>query len=491
MAPHLLTTEQMSAADRLSIAAGVSGLQLMEAAGGAVARAVYRRWSRRPVVVLCGPGNNGGDGFVVARLLKARGWSVRVGLLGDAAALEGDAAVMAAQWDGPVEALSTACLKDAALVVDALFGAGLSRPLEGAALALAAAVNARAAPVVSVDTPSGVNGDSGRIEGGAFQAEVTVTFFRKKPGHLLYPGREACGEVVLSDIGVKPDVLNEIRPQAFENTPVLWARVWPAAPAVGHKYDRGHALVVGGGMASSGAARLAARGALRAGAGLVTVAAPRSGLLAYAAHLTAVMVRPADEAKELKSILKDKRFSAALIGPGCGVTSQTAAKTRAVLEVAPAGVVDADALTAFEEASGGLFARLTPRFVLTPHEGEFKRLFKDSLDAAPSKLEAARAAAKAANAIVVFKGADTVIAAPDGRAAVNANAPPWLATAGSGDVLGGFILGLLAAGMPAFEAAAAGVWLHGAAGDVVGRGLIAEDLPEAAPRVLQALWDSL
>ena len=476
----LFSVAEMYAADAAAARAGVPGLTLMENAGRAVADAIVRRWGVRPVSVLCGPGNNGGDGFVAARLLADAGWPVRLSLLGARERLKGDAAAVADRWEHPVEPLSLSLLDGKPLVVDALFGAGLARPLEGVALALAEASAARDLPCVAVDIPSGVHGDTGDVLGGAFRAAVTVTFCRRKYGHLLLPGREQAGEVAVADIGIPAAAVDALALRVHENAPPLWQALLQGPTSDDHKYSRGHALVVGGDGAHSGAARLAARAALRAGAGLVTVHAPEAALPVYASQLTAVMVA---STADLEGALADERRNALLIGPGCGVSPATRTQALRALGAGKRCVLDADALTAFRDDAATLFDALSPDSVLTPHEGEYRRLFAHEGD----KLARARAAAAECGAVVVLKGADSVIAAPDGRAAINANAPPTLATAGSGDVLAGFVLGLLAQGMPAFEAAAAGVWLHGAAAAAFGPGLIAEDLAEALPSVLRAL----
>ena len=476
----LFSVAEMYAADAAAVKAGVPGLTLMENAGRAVADAIVRRWARRPVSVLCGPGNNGGDGFVAARLLADAGWPVRLGLMGSRDRLKGDAAAVAAQWPHPVEPLDLALLDGEPLVIDALFGAGLKRPLGGMALTLAEASAERNLPCVAVDIPSGVHGDTGAALGGAFRAAVTATFGQRKYGHLLLPGREHAGEVVVADIGIPASAIEALELRVHENGPALWQVLLPGPSPADHKYSRGHALVVGGDGAHSGAARLAARAALRAGAGLVTVHAPEDAIPVYAAQLTAVMVA---STTDLGEALADERRNALLIGPGCGVSPKTRAQVLRALGAGKRCVLDADALSAFRDAPAALFAALTPESVLTPHEGEYRRLFAHEGD----RLARARAAAAESGAVVVLKGADSVIAGPDGRAAINANAPPTLATAGSGDVLAGFILGLLAQGMPAFEAAAAGVWLHGAAAASFGPGLIAEDLTETLPSVLRKL----
>lgn len=482
----LLTVSEMYTADSLAIGKGTPGIVLMENAGGAVAQAILARWTSRPTVVLCGPGANGGDGFVVARLLTRAGWPVRLGLLGERGALKGDAALAADAWTGLVEPADPAMLADAELVVDALLGAGLTRPVEGRAADLIAAMSGKT--VIAVDLPSGVHGDDGQILGSAPQAALTVTFYRKKPGHVLTPGRFRCGEIVVADIGIPDAVLDVIQSNHWENGPALWRGVFPQPQPDGHKYQRGHAVALGGGV-MTGAARLAARAALRAGAGLVTVACPSSALPIYAAGSPSLIVEAADDDAAFAALLKDKRKNAVLLGPGAGVGAVTRARVLAALEAEKSCVLDADALTSFADEPQNLLDRLDDRCLLTPHEGEFARLFneRDVAGRGSSKLARARAAAAYSGAVVLLKGADTVVAAPDGRAAVNTLASPWLATAGSGDVLGGVALGLMTQGMPTFEAACAAAWLHGAAGVRLGPGLIAEDLPDALPAVLRHL----
>jgi ADP-dependent NAD(P)H-hydrate dehydratase / NAD(P)H-hydrate epimerase len=482
----LLTPQQMGEADRLTIAGGVLGTVLMERAGLAVADAVSRRFPPRPVVVLCGPGNNGGDGFVAARILAERGWQVRLALLGEPGDLRGDAAAAASRWPGSTEPLSPASLDAAGLAVDAIFGAGLSRPVEGMPRAVVEDLQRRRLPIVAVDVPSGVDGATGEVRGNAPHAAVTVTFFRKKPGHLLLPGRIHCGETVLAQIGIADAALHEVAPDAAENDPVLWLDDLPRPHLESHKYTRGHALVAGGAV-MTGAARLGARAAARLGAGLVTVAAPAPVVPVYAAALTGIIVQPISGLDDFGDLLADKRRNAALIGPGAGVGAETRDKTLAILAAAKRAVLDADALTSFADDAKTLFAAIRSPVVMTPHEGEFARLFARLFDRRGSKLERARRAARESGAVIVLKGADTVIAAPDGRAAINANAPPDLATAGSGDVLAGIVLGLLTQQMPAFEAAAAATWLHGAAADRIGRGLVADDLVEALAPALRDL----
>jgi NAD(P)H-hydrate epimerase len=473
----LLTVAEMGRADALAVASGVPSLALMEAAGFAVAREIRARWPRpRRVRVLCGPGNNGGDGFVIARLLRAAGWPVRVSLLGDATRLTGDAADNARRWDGPIEPLDLGALDRAELMVDALFGAGLSRPVDGIAGTVLSALATRGAtlPCVAVDVPSGLDGDSGTIRGMAAPAALTVTFFRAKPGHLLAQGPAICGDLVVRDIGIPASVLDEIRPATAWNGPALWSL--PARRRQDHKYTRGHGVVFGG-ATMTGAGRLAARAARRMGCGLLTVAAPAEALPLYAQDAPGVLTRALDSAEAVESLLADARLNALLHGPGAGRGPATAARTLAVLTTARPTVLDADALTSFADDPDALFGAITAPCVLTPHAGEFKALFPDLTEGDP--LTRTRAAARRSGAVVLLKGPQTVIAEPAGRAAINTNAPPTLATAGSGDVLAGAILGLLAQGMPAYEAACAAAWLHGAGAHRGPAGLIAEDLPDA------------
>jgi ADP-dependent NAD(P)H-hydrate dehydratase / NAD(P)H-hydrate epimerase len=497
---ELLSNVEMIEADRRAIDGGIAGIDLMEKAGKAVAEAAasWRRAGSR-VVVVAGPGNNGGDGFVAARLLAERGYDVQVHLVGEPARLKGDAALAAQKWKGPVIAARSGErnganeLCGADIVIDALFGAGLDRPVAGPARAMIEAMNAQSAPVIAVDLPSGINGTSGAVMGAAVNAAQTVTFFRKKPGHVLVPGRLHCGAISVADIGIPAAVLARIAPRTFENLPALWRPSFPVPQHQGQKYDRGHAVVVSGPSWSTGAARLAARGALRAGAGLVTVASPREALAVNAVASLAVMVRPVDGAAELTAFLADRRLNALAIGPGVGVGEATCELVLAALAGERAVVLDADAMTSFatepRRLADALIARQGRATILTPHEGEFSRYFGalDKRTKVGSKLERARLAAVITGATILLKGPDTVVAMPDGRASIADNAPAFLATAGAGDVLTGIAAGLLAQNMPAFEAASAAVWLHGEAANVFGPGLISEDLPEMLPRVYRAL----
>jgi NAD(P)H-hydrate epimerase len=491
MRDEILSIQEMRAADAFAVANGVSGEALMDKAGSAVADAVARRWSPRPALILCGPGNNGGDGYVCAARLASRGWPVRVAALGDPDRLSGDAAWARGLWTGPIENLAVAEAGEAGLIVDALFGAGLARPLEGAAARWVEKAEASGAVLVAVDTPSGLDGDAAKASGAVFQADLTVTFHRPKPAHLLYPGRALCGEIVCVDIGILPGWEGKREPNALLNHPGLWSRRLRWGAAQDHKHRRGRLGVFTGGAASTGAARMAAEAGLRVGAGLVTLLSPPSALLVNASASTAVMVARWAEPGEAGALLEEKQADAAVIGPAAGTGEATCEAVLSALDRPTALVLDADALTAFEAEPAPLFAALRPGDVLTPHAGEFRRIFPDIAASDRNKMEQARLAADRAGAVVVFKGPDTVIASPKGIVVVNARAAPGLATAGTGDVLAGLIGGLLAQGLFAPDAAAAGVWIHAEAGLNLSPGQTAEDLLQALPTTLHALRSRL
>ena len=494
---EILTPKEMAEADRLTIAAGTPGIELMERAGAAVARvAAEEAKSGRRIAIVCGPGNNGGDGFVAARLLAEQGFDVRLSLLGSREKLQGDAAKAAARWSGKIEAFGDDVLAHADLIIDALFGAGLARDLSGEPKRAVEAINAAKISVVAVDLPSGIDGASGKVRGAAVRAAHTVTFCRMKPAHLLMPGRTHAGKITVADIGIPDRIVTEVAGNISLNTPDVWIGAYPWPRIDGHKYKRGHAVVVSGPAHATGAARLAARAALRAGAGLVTVAAPKAALPVLSASLEAVMVREASGAAGLKKLLADERLNAVLLGPGNGVGKATKAAVEAAANAKRALVLDADAISSFTRESGKLAKLLKLNRIqalLTPHDGEFAKLFaSDSAQvlAVESKIEKARAAAMLLGAVVLLKGPDTVVAAPDGRATISNNAPPWLATAGTGDVLAGISVGLIAQGMPVFEAACAAVWLHGEAANEAGFGMTAEDLEPALKPVLEQLYEA-
>jgi hydroxyethylthiazole kinase-like uncharacterized protein yjeF len=469
----------MRAIDDAAARAGVPTRTLMENAGRAVADAMTSRFEPRPTAVLCGPGNNGGDGWAAARLLRERGWPVWVETLAPREALSGDAADAASAWAGETYRIG-ADSPMADLFVDALFGAGLSRALEGEAARLARALTPDR--VVAVDVPSGIHGDTGTpAEDVHFSAALTVTFVRKKPAHVLMPARVHCGEIVVADIGVSDDVVAAQRIQLWENAPDLWPLPWPDPDA--HKHARGHVIAASGGAARTGAARLAARAALRVGAGLVTILSPPEALAENAAQLTAIMLRAADGDAAYAEAARTS--ACVVIGPAFGTSDAHYEHLRAGLDAKQRCpfVLDADAITLLSPLTDGLDAR----DVLTPHVGEFRRAFPGLLSNSINRIEAARDAASYARCIVVLKGPDTIIAAPDGRAIVNTTGTPFLATAGSGDVLAGLIAGLIGQGMESFPAAAAGAWLHGRVAEMLGAGLIAEDLCENLPVILNAL----
>lgn len=469
----------MRAIDEASAAAGVSMRTLMENAGRAVAEAIVRRFPQQKTTVLCGPGNNGGDGWVAARVLREMGWPIWVETLVAREALKGDAADAAKAWTGDVFELG-ASGRSAELFVDALFGAGLSRPLEGESARLAALLPAER--VVAVDVPSGVKGDDGVALGEVcFEAALTVTFVRKKTAHVLMPGRAWCGEVVVADIGAPANVVAAQNVHLFENDPSLWALPWPEADS--HKHERGHVIVASGGHTRTGAARLSARSALRTGAGLVTVLSPEDALTENAAQLTAIMLRQTDGEPSFGEAARTAQ--AMVIGPAFGTSDAHYKNLLAAMEAKPRCplVLDADAITLLAPLTHGLEAS----DVMTPHVGEFRRAFPGIWSSASNPIDAARTAAAYARCVVLLKGPSTVIAAPDGRAIVNTTGTPFLATAGSGDVLAGIIAGLIGQGMASFEAAAAGAWTHGRAGEAFGPGLTADDLPDILPIIFNAL----
>ncbi|ENR70559.1 bifunctional ADP-dependent NAD(P)H-hydrate dehydratase/NAD(P)H-hydrate epimerase [Brucella abortus] len=495
---ELLTPEEMARADRLTMEGGIKdGFALMLAAGRAVADIAQHMFpQKQPVAVLCGPGNNGGDGYVAAQYLLEAGYEAVC--FAAAPPRQGTDAMRASIfYKGQVRDLNEFSPVSFGGIIDALYGAGLARAVEGAQATVIDAVNASGLPVVAVDLPSGISGATGMALGAAMRAKATVTFFRKKPGHLLQPGRAHCGIIHIADIGIPDRILGEINPRVFENSPELWADSLPSPAVDAHKYSRGHAAVFSGAMHSTGAARLSAMAAARSGAGAVTLLSPPDALAVNAAHLTSIMVRETRSQQDAAQFITDRKVTAAVLGPGYGNPAFARDYTKMLLSAASgkAGqfrglVLDADGITAFENKPDELFdthRSSATALVLTPHEGEFKRLFPDIAEDNTSKIDKARKAAMRANAVVIYKGPDTVIAEPGGLAVINSNGTPFLATAGSGDVLTGIVCGLLAQGMAPFAAACASVWVHADAARRFGHGLIAEDLPAQ----LSAVWSSL
>lgn len=478
----ILCVDEMYKADKLAIEGGITGIALMENAGRAVFDVVTANYTPRKTVVLCGPGNNGGDGFVVARLLSAVGWSVSVALSGDFKSLKGDAAHMASLWQGDVEPVVTDCLVGAELVVDGLFGAGLDRPIDGDVSTVIKAIGD--IPVIAIDMPSGVNGDTGQVMGIATKASHTVTFFRPKPAHYICPGRQLCGQLTIADIGIVDAVLDDMSLSIYNNSPDLWQDLIPTPKMADHKYNRGYALITGG-KEMIGAAKLATRAAQRIGAGMVTVASPEKVAPLYRMAMESVVVKAFRDTAYYNEILSDKRIDACLIGPGLGRDFTAQEKVLATLRTGNKCVLDADALSMFDGHADLLLDSISAGSVLTPHDGEFARIFPDlcQLD----KIEKVRLAAKRCNAVVLLKGSDTVIGNPSGQIVINHNAPPYLATAGAGDVLAGLIVGLIAQGCDSFVACAIASWIHGDAANRFGPGLIAEDLITKIPEILSSL----
>ncbi|MDQ0453766.1 NAD(P)H-hydrate dehydratase [Rhizobium paknamense] len=475
----LLSPQAMARVDQAAASSGMDSYGLMQRAGEAVAAAALKRFpGALRYAVLCGPGNNGGDGYVAAAALHRAGAITNVFHLGEPERLKGDAARARLAWNGDSEPLSAYQPMEGDVVIDALFGAGLARAVDAAVARAVEAVEQAGCPVLAVDLPSGVDGLTGAVLGAAFQASHTVTFMAKKPGHLLLPGRTLCGTLEVFDIGIPMRLVAGEAGTLAENHPDLWRASLPRLSGASHKFRRGHLTVFSGPASATGAARLSAMAGLKAGAGLVTLAASGSALLVNANHTTAIMVKRLEGREDLDAYLADPRMAAFVLGPGFGVGDKARDFALALKERAL--VLDADGLTSFKEdpaALFGAFAGGQTRLVLTPHEGEFSRLFPDlAADESLGKVEKALTAAARAHAVLVCKGADSVIASPDGRAVINTNAPSSLATAGSGDVLAGIIGGLLAQGMPAFEAASAGVWLHGDAAARARTALTAEDL---------------
>jgi NAD(P)H-hydrate epimerase len=475
----LLTTQQVRVIDELAVQSGTSVEKLMGRAGAAVAHEVMRRFPKKPVLVLVGPGHNGGDGLVAAAELKEAGWLVTVAAPAPEFSMTGLSALARRRWNGDIMPITPELLNGIGLVIDALFGVGLNRETGPELANLFSEIEKRKIPVLAVDIPTGIEGNTGCVLGQALHAEVTVTFARKKPGHLLLPGRAYAGELVVADIGLPTSVYEAVQPNLFENGPDLWRSALPKLDWAKHKYSRGAAVVAGGPM--TGAARLAARAAQRVGAGVVHVTSPAPSAPLYATTLTSCIIR----AEAFTEVLNDTthKFSAALLGPGYGIGQPTRDTVQALLAKELPTVLDADALTSFTANPALLLSALHEKMVITPHEGEFRALFSYTGD----NLRRASLAAVASGAIVVLKGPATIIAAPEGHCIINSNAPPTLATAGAGDVLAGLITGLLAQGMPAFYASAAAVWLHGEAATHFGPGLIAEDLEGQLPAVLRAL----
>ncbi len=484
----VLSTAQMYEADKLAIKSGISGIELMENAGSAVTAHITAHWDACKTLVLCGPGNNGGDGYVVARQLSEAGWRVEVAQYGDPQKLSADARHMHDQYSGSIiKDIGLVAVSDFDLIIDAVFGAGFRGELPPELSALFQKGAAADIPIVAIDVPSGVEGDTGQISAGTAVASMTVSFFRPKIGHMLYPGRENCGRLQIADIGINAQVLNKISVDVFQNSLDMWKSYYPLPSKIGHKYTRGHTAVVGGGMANTGAARISARNALRIGAGAVTVLCPPAALMVYAQALEAVMVSSFQTPDELADFIKSKRIASLLIGPANGVTDRTRENVLSALETSAHVVIDADAISVFKDDPEALFkaikAKRTGQVILTPHEAEFDRVFE--LQGTP--VDRSRRGAKISGATVILKGATTCIASPSGQVILNTHASPWLATAGSGDALAGILCGLMASMDDSLKASAAAVWIHGEAGLRLGAGMVAEDIEKTIPSILNEI----
>lgn len=490
----------MLAADARAKQHGKNSYDLMRAAGLAVAAEVVKRYSSpQAVVVVAGPGNNGGDGAIAAEALAGHGYQVSMVRYGADKVKQSDAqrAFSACKQPGfevddAINEEVAALIAGADILIDALLGAGLSREPTGVLAALIHAMNASRAAVLAVDLPSGVNGNAHTASACTIQADLTVTFFRLKIAHVLMPVKALCGEVVLVQIGLDEQELAGEELLCELNEPELWrSSLFPPGPT-DYKYSRGHVLVRGGDEQSSGAARLTAQTALNCGAGAVTVSCPQSALPVYAAHLTAVMLRVHHDELDFARMLSDRRINTVALGPGNGVGELTRRFVVTSVQAGKCCVLDADALTSFSDAPSLLFHALAEAHntaILTPHQGEFERLFPElAAKTGQSRLHQAASAAKLSQAVVVLKGSDTVIASPDGQSRINTNAPPWLATAGSGDVLCGVIASLVAMGMPAYNAACAGVYLHAQAANQLRFPMTAEQLCVQVPDVIAQLW---
>lgn len=489
---ELLTPEEMGNADHLAATLNrEDSFKLMERAGQAIADIVLNDYRQcRKIAVLCGPGNNGGDGYMAAHILKSHGFEPTIFALGTPRA-GSDAEKAAALWGAKHLAFDNfSSPQDFDVVIDALYGAGLDRPLEQSLQEKLKRLNESGIPVIAVDLPSGVFGQNGAIKGEAVKASKTVTFFRLKPGHVCYPGRLQCGEIRLADIGIPEKVLETIKPTRFINFLSLWLKNWPELDYDTHKYRRGHAVVFSGHQSSTGAARLAAHAAARSGAGLVTIVSPEDALLVHEMHLTSIMLKEMGSDTEILDFLENRKVRSVILGPAFGSLERALSIIKIVLLKSKIFtlVLDADALTAMAGKGEEIFALIKQspvNVILTPHEGEFQRVFPSVAHMEDlSRIEKAAKAATVSGSVVVYKGADTIIASPDGRLAVNVNGTPFLATAGAGDVLSGIIGGLSAPKMLPFEAACAGAFLHARCAEHFGHGMIAEDIVSAIPLVL-------
>lgn len=480
---EVLTNSQMAEADKLTIEGGFDGYDLMCNAGESFVDTIVQSMVFDHCFILCGPGNNGGDGFVIGKLLRDKGCMVTLASVIPVDQFNGDAAKAASEWGEDVVLFKDVTgIAEHALVIDAVFGTGFSRKLDDEVVRVFDLVREGGHAVVAVDIPSGIDGNSGQADPHTLEADMTITFFRKKLGHVLMPGMALCGDVNIRDIGIADEVIKETGLSVHENEPQLWQTRIPFPALDQHKYHRGHAVVLGG-ENLTGAARLSSEAAMRCGVGLCTVVTSVDAAPVYRAGAAHVMVESFDKRKEFADHIQDERRNSIIMGPGAGLEDKKELQEiiLAALATKKAIVLDADALSCFEGEADILCKALHEKAVLTPHEGEFYKLFGD-LDG--DKVKRAREATQKTGAVILLKGPDTVIAAPDHVPVVNNHASPYLATGGSGDVLSGMIGGFLAQGVNPFDAACIASWMHGEASLQLGAGMVSSDLIEIIPNIL-------
>ena len=488
MTQYILSSNEMRLVDQLTIKKGVPSLDLMENAGEAVFKNIEIN-KQSKILILCGPGNNGGDGFVAARLLLEKGVDVEVFLDSSIKNLSKDCSSKKEIYYGKILTDIPNEFKDYSLIIDGLFGSGLSRELDGYALKLIKSVNNLSIPIYAIDIPSGINADTSLVYGDAFKCQKTITFFNKKKCHYLYPGKEYCGEIIVEDIGIKKTVFKKIKPMIKKNSPELWVDEYPFPKAIDHKYSRGMVLINVGPIHQTGAARLAGRSAMRVGAGAVKLVCDINAAAVLEPQISVELISVIKNKNDFQSLLKDKKISSVLVGPGNGISDETKARTLLALAFVDNVVIDADAITSFESNPKELFIDTYHHTILTPHEGEFFRLFGEKINRIEDKVLRTLEAAKLAGSIIVLKGSDTIIASPKGEVVINSSEAPYLATAGSGDVLAGIISSLVGKNkMTAFNAACAGTWIHSQLGELLGPGLIADDLIDNIPLVIKKLY---
>jgi len=472
--------------DKRTIKKFIPGYKLMENAGGVIFKIIKKKFKKKKKIkILCGPGNNGGDGFVVAKLLEENGFQdVELFCLVTKNKLKGDAKIAANNFNKNLKSFNDFKISSNDLIIDGIFGSGLKRNISGNLKKIIEKINLKKPYCISIDTPSGINGDTGEIQGTALKSNDTITFTTKKPGHLLSPGSEYCGNVIVGDIGINLEKLS-FKPRIFENHPDNWRSKFPWPNQKSHKYTRGFSLIICG-EKMTGASRLAARAAARIGCGLLCLGVPRKSFNIYSTENPIALIEIVDDKKDLNNLLKDKRINTILIGPGFGISKK---KLELILKVVKEKkrliVLDADAL---KNNFKKILLKNKTKIVITPHEGEFLQVLKDlNIKNKKNKFSIVIEFIKKTKINLILKGNKTLICSQDGKISINTNTSPFLATGGSGDVLAGMITGLISQGMDIFNACCASVWIHGEIGRMKGPGLIAEDLPEMIPKVLKKL----